>query len=169
MSNVFQICRHMHIHRSCARGDQVHLGQRMRGPVGPRLETLSTSVPGSAVRTAERRTRLGRDAISMRAIGNRPVARTDGSRRLACSRARAQKSSGTKRSLIHSERDQDCDASQKSPHCTQSIYAGGNFASARTFLRWPSFAQPDASGGFGRRPGCRSPGPPDSAEVLSGT
>ena len=136
----------MHIHRSRARGDQLHLGQRMWGPVGPRLETLSTLDPGSAVRAAERRTRLGRDTISTRVIGNRPTARTDGLKRSACSRARAQESQGIKRSLIHSERDHACYA-RNSPARTHSPHAAGNSTSAsrgtpasRRFLRGRSRA-----------------------------
>jgi hypothetical protein len=57
----------MHSYLSQARGDQLHLALRMRGSPGPRLEILSTSVPGS-VRTAEQGTGPGRNAISMPGI-----------------------------------------------------------------------------------------------------
>jgi len=58
VSNVFQICRHLHIQRSRACGDQSQCGQRMRGSVGPlpvvSSMLMSMLVSGSATRTAER-------------------------------------------------------------------------------------------------------------------
>ena len=44
VSNVFQLCPHTQDQRSSARGAHLHLGQRMRGSVGPEVPPMSAKV-----------------------------------------------------------------------------------------------------------------------------